>query len=70
MFHGYNPFGVVNCIHEKSWLRYARVDQESSLVPYFLRRGMIYVDGQPLRQVQLYRLMQNNPGTYWVEETA
>lgn len=70
MFHGYNPFGVVNCIHEKSWLRYARVDQESSLVPYFLRRGMIYVDGQPLRQVQLYRLMQNNPGTYWVEENG
>lgn len=68
MFHGYNPFGIVNCIHEKEWLRYARVDQQSDLTPYFLRRGMIYVDGVPLKQVQLYRLMQNTPGSYWVEE--
>lgn len=70
MFEGYNPFGVVNCIHEKEWLRYARVDTQSSLTPYFLRRGMVYVDGQPLRQVQLYRLMRNAPGTYWVEENG
>ena len=68
MFHGYNPFGVINCIHEKEWLRYARVDQQSDLTPYFLRRGMIYVDGVPLKQVQLYRLMQDTPGSYWVEE--
>ncbi len=68
LFHGYNPFGVVNCIHEKEWLRYARVDTQSSLTPYFLRRGRVFVDGEPLRQVQLYRLMRNAPGTYWVEE--
>ena len=67
-FKGYNPFGVVNCIHEKEWLRYTRVDQKSSLVPYFLRRGNVFVDGKPLIQVQLYRLMQNTPGSYWVEE--
>lgn len=67
-FRGYNPFGVVNCIHEKEWLRYARVDAQSSLTPYFLRRGMVYADGRALRQVQLYRLMQNRPGSYWVEE--
>jgi hypothetical protein len=70
MFHGYNPFGVVNCIHEKNWLRYGRVEKESSLEPYFLRRGMVYVDGHPLRQVQLYQLMSNAPGTYWVEENG
>lgn len=70
MFHGYNPFGIVNCIHEKNWLRYGRVEQESSLTPYFLRRGMIYIDGNPLKQVQLYRLMRNNPGSYWVEENG
>lgn len=70
MFCGYNPFGVVNCIHEKEWLRYGRVEKQSSLTPYFLRRGMIYVDGKPLTQVQLYRLMRNTPGSYWVEENG
>ncbi|MBP7401027.1 MAG: right-handed parallel beta-helix repeat-containing protein [Clostridia bacterium] len=69
-FKGYNPFGIDNCIHEKQWLRYTRVEQKSSLIPYFLRRGAIYVDGSPLRQVQLYKLMQNDPGTYWVEENG
>lgn len=70
MFHGYNPFGVVNCIHEKNWLRYGRVEAQSSLTPYFMRRGMIYVDQKPLKQVQLYRLMCNTPGSYWVEENG
>ena len=67
-FRGYNPFGVINAIHEKEWLRYARVDQQSSMVPYMMRRGMVFVDGEPLKQVQLYRLMADEPGTYWVEE--
>lgn len=66
LFRGYNPFALINCIHEKNWLVYARTEME----PYLLRRGMIFVDGVPLRQVQLYRFMTDTPGSYWVEENG
>lgn len=65
-FHDYQPFALINCIHEKNWLVYGRTEME----PYLLRRGMIFVDGVPLRQVQLYRFMTNTPGSYWVEENG
>ena len=70
MFHGYNPFGVINALHDKSWLHYSRTERESNLAPFFLRRGMVYVDGKPLRQVELYSQMGNECGTYWVEENG
>lgn len=70
MFHGYNPFGLINALHDKSWLHYSRTERESNLAPFFLRRGMVYVDGQPLRQVELYSHMSKEPGTYWVEENG
>ena len=66
MFRGYNPFGVINCIHEKNWLNYARTQME----PYMARRGVVFADGKPLRQVQLYRQMQDNPGSYFVEQNG
>lgn len=66
LIQGYNPFALINCIHEKNWLVYARTEME----PYLLRRGMIFVDGVPLRQVQLYRFMTDTPGSYWVEENG
>lgn len=65
-FRGYQPFALINCIHEKNWLVYARTEME----PYMLRRGMIFVDGVPLRQVQLYRFMMDTPGSYWVEQNG
>lgn len=66
LFRDYNPFALINCIHEKNWLVYSRTEME----PYLLRRGMIFVDGVPLRQVQLYRFMVDTPGSYWVEENG
>jgi len=39
-------------------------------LPFFLRRGMVYVDGTPLRQVELYSHLSRETGTYWVEENG
>ncbi len=68
MFHGYNPFALINALHDKSWLHYSRTEKESNLAPFFLRRGAVYVDGKPLKQVELYSHMDREAGTYWVEE--
>ncbi|NLN46987.1 MAG: DUF1565 domain-containing protein [Clostridiaceae bacterium] len=68
MFHGYNPFALINALHDKSWLHYSRTEKESNLAPFFLRRGAVYVDGKPLKQVELYSHMAREAGTYWVEE--
>ena len=70
IFHGYNPFGLINALHDKSWLHYSRTERESNLAPFFLRRGMVYVDGKPLRQVELYSHLARETGTYWVEENG
>ena len=66
MVMGYNPFAVINCIHERNWLDYGATNMD----PHMQRRGMIFVDGVQLRQVSLYCLMCNAPGTYFVEENG
>jgi hypothetical protein len=43
----YNPFAMVNAPGDRYWLNYKVI----SLAPYFRRRGMIFVDGKPLEQV-------------------
>lgn len=68
--HGYNPFAVINALHDKSWLHYSRTERESNLTPFFLRRGMVYVDGKPLRQVELPSQVGHENGTYWVNENG
>lgn len=62
-FKGYNPFGMVNIIHDRLFIEYGKTDMTS----YLNRRGMIFIDGQPLKQVPLFNLMSKEPGTYWVE---
>lgn len=54
-FNGYNPFGMVNVIHDRYWLKY----QEINMAPFFRRRGMVFVDGKPLEQMELYRELYN-----------
>ncbi len=51
LFGGYNPFGMVNVLHDRYWLNYKVID----MTPYFRRRGMVFVDGKPLEQVDMYR---------------
>jgi hypothetical protein len=65
-FVGYNPFCAVNIIHDRWYLVYANAD----MTPYLNRRGMVFVDGKPLKQVDLYRSMSKENGTYWVESNG
>ena len=63
MFQGYNPFCAVNILHDRLFIEYEKTD----MTPYLNRRGMVFCDGKPLRQVALYNHMSREEGTYWVE---
>ena len=62
-FKGYNPFCAVNILHDRLFIEYDKTD----MTPYLNRRGMVFCDGKPLRQVALYNQMTQTPGSYWVE---
>ena len=63
MFRGYNPFCAVNILHDRLFIEYDKTD----MTPYLNRRGMIFCDGKPLKQVALYNQLATADGTYWVE---
>ena len=63
MFRGYNPFCAVNILHDRLFIEYDKTD----MTPYLNRRGMIFCDGKPLKQVALYNQLGTADGTYWVE---
>ncbi|MCR5279594.1 MAG: right-handed parallel beta-helix repeat-containing protein [Lachnospiraceae bacterium] len=63
MFRGYNPFCAVNILHDRLFIEYDKTD----MTPYLNRRGMIFCDGKPLKQVALYNQIAGEDGTYWVE---
>ena len=63
MFRGYNPFCANNLIHDRLFIEYEKTD----MLPYLNRRGCIFVDGVPLKQVALYNHMAGEANTYWVE---
>jgi hypothetical protein len=65
-FHGYNPFGMVNVMQDRDYL-HPRPDE---LRPHLKRRGMVFVDGQRLEQVLLYRELASKPGTFWAEHNG
>ena len=55
---GYNPFGMVNIIHNRFWMKYGDIN----MTPHLRKRGMIFVDGKPLEQVDLFsELVANSP---------
>ncbi len=63
MFVGYNPFLARN-IYD-AFISYHNLDD----VPkYLLRRGGVFVDGRPLRQVNTYAELAHAAGVFWVEE--
>lgn len=62
-FRGYNPFCINNMIHNREFLDLTRQNR----VGFLNRRGMVFIDGKALRQVEQYRHMEDAPGTYWVE---
>ena len=62
-FKGYNPFCAVNILHDRLFIEYEKTD----MTTYLNRRGMVFVDGKPMKQVQLYYMLCENENTYWVE---
>ncbi|MCR5249206.1 MAG: right-handed parallel beta-helix repeat-containing protein [Lachnospiraceae bacterium] len=63
MFRGYNPFCAVNIIHDRLFIEYDKTD----MTTYLNRRGCVYCDGVPLKQVALYHMLGSEENTYWVE---
>lgn len=62
-FKGYNPFCAVNILHDRLFIEYEKTD----MTTYLNRRGMIFVDGKPMKQVPLYYMLSGQENTYWVE---
>ncbi len=62
-FVGYNPFLARN-IHEE-FVVYRNLDD---VAKYLLRRGAVFVDGRPLKQVFRYSELADQDGAFWVEE--
>jgi hypothetical protein len=62
-FKGYNPFCAVNILHDRLFIEYDKTD----LTTYLNRRGMVFVDNRPMKQVPLYYMLAENDNTYWVE---
>ena len=61
-FKGYNPFCAVNILHDRLFIEYDKTD----MTPYLNRRGMVFVDGKPMKQVPLYNhLSQNDTPIGW-----
>ena len=63
MFRGYNPFCAVNILHDRLFIEYDKTD----MTTYLNRRGCVFCDGKPLKQVPLYNGMAQEENTYWVE---
>ena len=63
LFRGYNPFCAVNILHDRLFIEYDKTD----MTTYLNRRGCVFCDGKPLRQVPLYEGMAEGDNTYWVE---
>ena len=54
---------TVNIIHDRLYIEYGKTD----MTAYLNRRGMVFVDGRPMRQVALYYLLATTENAYWVE---
>jgi hypothetical protein len=62
-FKGYNPFCAVNILHDRLFIEYDKTD----MTTYLNRRGMVFVDGKPMKQVPLYNQLSKYENAYWVE---
>ena len=65
-FKGYSPFCAVNILHDRLFIEYGKTD----MTTYLNRRGMVFIDGKPLKQVPLFNMMVQQDGTYWVESNG
>jgi hypothetical protein len=66
-FDGYNPFGMLNLMHDQEYLDYTKVNMTS----HFKKRGWVLADGQLLEQVSKpVELMDKENGAYWSEHNG
>lgn len=69
MLCGSNPFAMINLPKQARFSKdvrhaIARFDRPE----YWIRRGLLFVDGKPLRQVLRYHELWRHPGTFWIED--
>jgi len=62
-FEGYNPFGMVSIMHNRVYL----MPKPEELWRHLRRRGMVFVDGRRLEQVEQYQELAGKDGTFWCE---
>jgi len=66
LFAGYNPFSIMN-LPAEFWT-FTREWSEEEAHRFFLRRGSIFLDGRPLRQVFRIQELADSQGAFWVED--
>jgi len=65
-FKGYNPFGMLNVMHDdRQFFPFSIHDQVRRT---YLRRGMIYVDGRRMTQVENLSELRTTEDAFWVEQ--
>jgi hypothetical protein len=62
-FRGYNPFGMASIMQDRVYL----MPKPEELWRHLKRRGMVFVDGQRLEQVELYQHLGRKDGVFWCE---
>ena len=62
-FRGYNPFGMVNMMQDRVYLK----PKPEELRRHLFRRGAVFVDGKRLEQVELYQELGRHDGAFWCE---
>lgn len=65
-FIGYNPFMTRNFSSEYTTFTNDWTNEE--ILVFLRRRGMVFVDGKPLKQVFRARELGKTPGAFWVED--
>jgi len=62
-FRGYNPFGLASIMQDRVYL----LPKPEELWRHLVRRGMVFVDGRRLAQVELYKDLGAKDGAFWCE---
>ncbi len=62
-FHGYNPFGMASIMQNRVYL----MPKPEELWRHLKRRGLVFVDGRRLEQVELYQHLARQDGAFWCE---
>lgn len=65
-FQGYNPFGMASIMQNRVYL----MPKPEELWRHLVRRGMVFVDGRRLRQVELCQELGKSDGAFWCEHNG